>query len=109
MQKTTLHTKLRAMTELGIISIKFEPEKGHVFPGEGSYYYNDEPVKIVPDFVGRSPDGSDVSWTTPHDIAFAPKQNQLLAWADAAPEPFQIMPTELRAMVSRYKKKVGKT
>lgn len=103
MQHVSLHVKLRNLLESGHLSLKSNPELGHVLAGEGSYYFGADKVQVIPDFVGPSPDGSGTEFTVPHDLAYVKETKTVLAYAPADSGPYEMMPESLRKMVQNFK------
>lgn len=105
MQVMSLHTKLRNLLETGLLSLRSNPDDGHVFQGEGAYYFNHDKVEILPEYLGKAPDGSDTVFSVPHDIAWVPSTKTMLAYSQADTGPFEIMPEEMKKVVSSFKNK----
>lgn len=107
MQVLSIHSKLKILLEAGTISLKANPDLGHVFPGEGSYFFDDDKVEIISNYTGLVPDNSDVRLTEPHDMAWVPRTKTVLAYAPSDTGPFELMPTTLRNRVAAFKKKTA--
>jgi hypothetical protein len=105
MQVVSLHTKLRNLLDSGILAMRSDPDLGHVFRGEGSYYLNQDKVEILADYKGPAPDGGEVTFEVPHDVAWIPRTKTMLAYAQADTGPFELMPEAVRTMMSAFKNK----
>ncbi len=103
MKTLSLYAKLRNLHRTGILSLKFNPDLLHVYSGEGSYYYEDNPIEVVPDVTGKGPQGQ--YFSEPHDVAWVPATGTFLAASPSKPEPFQLIPPELRKLVSNFRAK----
>lgn len=99
MEQISLHVKLHALLEYGLVKIKTDPARHQ--PGEGPYSFNDETVRMITNFTGPSPDGSGVIFDEPTDLAFAPQQKVVLAVARSLKdEIFQPLTAPLRRRVA---------
>jgi hypothetical protein len=109
MKVVSLHSKLKTLLGNGTIAIRSNPEHGHLFAGEGAYFFSDEKVEILPDYVGPAPDGSDLRFDVPHDIAWAPSTRTVLAYAESDTGEFEMMPEPLRKKVAAFNQKKNTT
>jgi hypothetical protein len=105
MQTLSLHVKLRNLLDSGILSLKSDPELGHVLPGEGSYYFGEDKIEILSGVRGKLPGEADVTLTIPSDVAWVPRTCMILAHAPTDTGPFEVMPAQLRKMVADFKHK----
>ncbi len=103
MKTLSLYAKLRNLSDIGVLNLRYNPEMYHIFKGEGSYYYGDNPVQIVPDVVGRGPEGQ--FFTEPHDVAWVPATKTFLAASPSKVEPFEPIPQRLRSLLSKFRSK----
>lgn len=87
MDNLSLFSRLRTLLELGILTLVADPER-HYFAGEGTLKYNGHPISILSDYVGPSPDKSGDRIVIPHDIAWIPALNLILASGKSENIPF---------------------
>lgn len=85
----SLHIKLNQLIEANVINVDFDIDK-HVLKGEGTYKYKGQPVQILSNVEGSPPGNHDgLKFSTPHDVAWCPAHNTLLAYAEPPDEIFE--------------------
>ena len=86
----SLNSKLRELERRGDSLKKVRDPAVHLRPGEGRLEYKGSRIEYLIDYVGESPDGSGENLREPHDIAWSPKTNTVIATALAGDRgPFE--------------------
>lgn len=94
----SLHIKLKEIHRFGGIELRRDPTR-HYFEGEGSYFYNNEPLQFETNVWTPGPHqrelaevlrASEISFNQPHDLAWCPQQKMLVAYAHSTTEEFSM-------------------
>lgn len=102
----SLHTKLKDLQRYSSenFSVSRNPEI-HKLPGEGRLMYKGKRIEYVTDYVTpKTPENAldqrlaelGMDFNEPHDIAWCPEENAVLASAESNHEPFTLISEPLK-------------